>query len=219
MASGFEILGLISAIITITDTTIEVYNAIKDLNELPEAFQQVNHRLPLVKEILEEVKRQAKNATSSEAKALKGVLESCEKKAKELQQIFIGISKESTGSKFIISVYRPLVLKLGKKARVEDLMDGILDDLGLLAAHQIFQTAMQRQIKPLEQARQELANVPPSLPDSEFEGKPGVAHQYGDGNRQNNVFGGTQNNVEGNYYDAKGDQNFGTIPNLDYKME
>ena len=213
MASGFEIFGLISAIITITDTTIEVYSAIKDLHELPEAFQQVNYRLPLVKEILEDVKKRAKNASSSEAKALKGVLESCEKKAKELQKIFIEIAKESTSSKFIISVYRPLVLKLGKKARVEDLMDGILNDLGLLAAHQVFQTAMQRQVKPLEKAREELANVPPSLPDSEFEEKPGAANQYGDGNRQNNVFGGTQNNIEGHYFDAKGDQNFGTIPN------
>ena len=44
--------------------------------------------------------------------------------------------------------------------------------------------------------------------------QPGVAaNQYGDSNRQYNLFGeGTQKIADGHYFEAKGDQNFGMIP-------
>lgn len=49
--------------------------------------------------------------------------------------------------------------------------------------------------------------------------KPGVANQYGENNRQYIMFSeGTQKNTEGHYFEAKGDQNFGTIPPIERKM-
>ncbi|KAK3681825.1 hypothetical protein B0T22DRAFT_445427 [Podospora appendiculata] len=45
--------------------------------------------------------------------------------------------------------------------------------------------------------------------DRDRDEQPGTASQHGDGNRQFNNFGtGSQKNVDGNYFEAKGDQNF-----------
>ncbi|KAL8381644.1 hypothetical protein RB595_005771 [Gaeumannomyces hyphopodioides] len=211
MASGFEILGLIGNTINIIETTIAVYDAIKNLRELPGAFQEVNNRLPLVKLALENAKGRATNAKpGNEATALKKLVASCEKKAKKLHDIFMEIAQKSTSREFVVAAYRSIVLKLGKKARVETLMDDILKDLGVMATHDVFQAAMKERIAEVDKARQELAEVPPSLPDSDLEDKAGAASQIGDNNRQYNNFGeGTQKNVDGNVYEAQGNMSFG----------
>ncbi|KAL2809263.1 hypothetical protein BJX63DRAFT_435318 [Aspergillus granulosus] len=178
MALEFEILGLISSTITIVELTIEVYNTIKDLHGLPEAFWQVSDWFPLVKDILADARSQIKNTNSSnKATAPKKLLESCKKKVKELQNIFIGIAKESTSGEFIISVYQAIVLKLGKKSRVENLINNILKDLGILAAHNLFRAAMQNRVEEVERARQELEKVPLLLPDSNLDETPSSAKQ------------------------------------------
>ncbi|KAK3682386.1 hypothetical protein B0T22DRAFT_521656 [Podospora appendiculata] len=49
--------------------------------------------------------------------------------------------------------------------------------------------------------------------DRDRDEQPGNASQHGDGNRQFNNFGtGPQKNVEGNYFEAKDDQDFGIVP-------
>ena len=63
----------------------------------------------------------------------------------------------------------------------------------------------------------ERRRVPPSVPDSACDDQPAAAAMFGNGNRQFNAFGGTQNNVDGNFFEAKGDQYFGTIPSKDTK--
>ncbi|KAK3687145.1 BCS1 N terminal-domain-containing protein [Podospora appendiculata] len=51
-----------------------------------------------------------------------------------------------------------------------------------------------------DKAKQELANVSPSLSESDRDEQPGTASQHGDGNRQFNNFGtGPQKNVDSNY--------------------
>lgn len=50
------------------------------------------------------------------------------------------------------------------------------------------------------------ANHPPAE-------QPGLANQYGDNNRQYNLFSeGTQKIVDGHYFEAQGNQNFGMVP-------
>ena len=129
-------------------------------------------------------------------------LSSCEEKADKLLEIFQKIDKNSKGE-YIPSVYRSIAIKLGKH-RVETLMNGILEDLGLLAVHHVFRAVMQQQVGLLDQAKQELANVAPSLPDSDFDEQPGAANQFGDGNRMLNNFGGSQKNIEGGNYESGG---------------
>lgn len=210
--SGTEISSQIARLVRVTEDIIEAYNAIKDLCGLPEAFQEVNKCLPLVEQTLRDAKIPARKKNSADnAKALETLLNSCEDKADKLLEIFQKIAKK-TREEYIPSVYQSCALKQGKHG-VETLIDSILEDLGVLAAHQVLQAATQKQVEPLATAREELAKVPPSLPDSDFDSEPGTASQYSDRNRQYNLFrSGTMKNVDGHYFEAKGNQHFSTIP-------
>ena len=217
MATGIEIVGLISGTITIVDTIIKAYEAIKDLRGLPEAFQQVNDRLPLLKNTLADAREQAENADSTDdPAALKDLLVSCEKKAKELRDIFLAIVKNSTSGEPVIAVYRSIVLKLGKKSRVEALMNDILKDLGVLAAHSMFRAATHKRVEEVEKAREELEKVLPSVPDSAFDEGGGGSYTAGR-DMFNYIASGsaTLKRVEGNNYETQGNQGsiyYGTAP-------
>lgn len=202
----------IAGLIEVTEDIVEAYGSIKDLSSLPEAFQEVHKRLPLVEQTLRVAKIPAKKLKSADdAKALKTVLYSCDEKADKLREIFEKIGKKSK-DQYESSVYRAIIIKQGKH-RVETLMDGILEDLGVLVAHRIFSAELQKQVGPLAKAREELAEVSPSLADSDLADKPEAASQYGDNNRQYNLFGeGTQKIADGHYFEAMGNQNFGIIP-------
>lgn len=138
--SGLDIPCQIAGLIGVTEDTIEAYDAIKDLYGLPKAFQAVNKRLLLVEQTLRDAKGLARKVKSSDAKALETLLESCEDKADKLLEIFKKIGKKST-DEYDFSTYWSIAAKLGKH-RVEILLDGILGDLGTLAAYGVFQTAM-----------------------------------------------------------------------------
>ncbi|KAF4333419.1 n-terminal acetyltransferase A auxiliary subunit [Fusarium beomiforme] len=205
---AIEIPNQIAGLIRVTEDIIEAYEAIKGLRGLPEAFHEVNKWLPLIEQTLREIKSPGRQVTSADdAKALETPLKSCEDKADKLLEIFQKIASKSK-DEYVPSVYRAIAIKLGKH-RVETLMDAILKDLEVLIAHRAFEAVTQKQVEPLAMARKELAKVLPSLPDTDLDEQPGSAIQYGDGNRQYNSFGlGTQKNVDGNYFEAKGDQNF-----------
>lgn len=202
----------IAGLSEVAEDIVAAYDSIKDLRGLPEAFQEVNKRLPLVEQTLRDAKSPAKKLKSTkDVKALESVLYRCDKKADKLLQIFAKVGEKSK-DQYDSSVYRAVVIKQGKY-RVETLMDGILEDLGVLVAHSIFPAETQRQVQPLAKAREELAMVSPSLADSDLADQPGAANQYGDNNRQYNLFGeGTQKMVDGHYFEAKGNQNFGIMP-------
>ncbi|KAJ4287136.1 hypothetical protein N0V88_007758 [Collariella sp. IMI 366227] len=210
--SATEIPAQITRLIQVTEGTMEVYDTVKDLRGLPEAFQEVNKCLLLVEPTLREAKTPAKKVKSTDdANMLETRLYNCEEKAENLLEIFQKIARKRT-EEFVPSVYRSIAVKLGKH-RVETLMGGILEDLLALVTHQEFQAVTQNRVGPLEKARQELAKVSPSLSESDLDEQPGTATQHGDGNRQFNNFGtGTQKNVDGNYFEAKGSQNFGMVP-------
>lgn len=205
----------IACLSEVTEDIVGTYNSIKDLHGLPEAFQEVNKRLPLVEQTLRNAKSPAKKLKSADdVKALETVLYSCDQKADKLLQIVAKVGKKSK-DQYDSAVYRKIAIKQGKH-RVETLMDGILEDLGALVAHNMFPAEIQRQIEPLAKAREELAKVPPSLGDSDLTEQAGAANQYGDNNRQYNLFSeGTQKVADGHYFEAKGNQNFGIIPAKD----
>ncbi|KAK4031371.1 hypothetical protein C8A01DRAFT_21391 [Parachaetomium inaequale] len=177
------------------------------------AYQSLStDMLPLVEQTLREAKAPAKKVKSTDDSNMLGTrLDNCEEKADDLLEIFQKIARKST-QEYVPSVYRSIAVKLGKY-RAETLMGGMVEDLLALVAHHVFQAVMQKQVEPLEKARHELANVSPSLSESDLDEQAGTASQHGDGNRQFNNFGtGTQKNVDGSYFEAKGDQNFGMVP-------
>lgn len=185
------------------------YNTIKHLSDLPEAFHESSKYLQLVETTLQKAQAPARKLKSADdANVLETHLDSCEEKAGNLNEIFQKIGRNPR-EKYDASVYRSIAVKLGKH-RVETLMVGILGDLEVLDVFHV----MQKQVELLKSAKQELANVPPSLSDSDLDEQPGTAYQYGSGNRQFNQSGaGTQKNAGGNYFEASGgDQNFGMIP-------
>lgn len=210
--SGPDIPRQIINLIQVTKDIIEAFGSIKNISSLPEAFQETNKRLPLVEQTLRYAKNSAKKLKSAEdAQALQIVLYSFDEKANKLLEIFQKLGEYSQ-DEYDSSVYREIIINKGKQ-RVETLMDGILEDLGFLVANKVFLEEMHRQIEPLAKAREELAEVSPSLADSDLANRPRAANQYGANSRQYNLFGGgIQRTAEGHYFEAHGSQNFGTVP-------
>lgn len=212
--SGLEIFGLIASLGGITGAIIETYGAIRNLHGLPEAFNEVNSRLPLVQSTLDSIKSQVDRLTPpDEEAAVASLLGNCIKKAEELLRIFEKISRKSEG-RFAASVYTSIVTKLGKKHRVETLMRDILKDLNVLMANRAFQTVPQAQSDELAGARDSLAQTCLDQPDSGGDGDPGRggASQTGPRSRQYNNFGGSQRFVNGHSFEANRDQYFGRVP-------
>ncbi|KAJ5998859.1 hypothetical protein N7451_006669 [Penicillium sp. IBT 35674x] len=207
-----EIYRQIIGLIGVTENIMAAFDSIKDLANLPGAFQEASNWLPLVERILRDAKSSAEKLKSTEdVQALKTILYSCDRKADNLLGIFEQLGEQSKGE-YHSSVYQGIVIKQGKQ-RVETLMDGILEGLGALVTHKAFLGEMHNQISLLAKGREHLAGVCPSLADSDLADQPGTANQYGENSRQYNLFGeGTQRIADGHYFEAKGNQNFGIIP-------
>ncbi|KAE8156907.1 hypothetical protein BDV40DRAFT_280017 [Aspergillus tamarii] len=202
----------ITSLIEVTEGIVEAYNPIKDLRGLPETFRTVNSLLPFIRQILRDAKRPTKRVLSAnDTEALKTALYGCTEKANKLLEILKKIAKKTNGQ-FNSSVYRAIIIQHGKH-RVETLADGILQDLGALVTLPIYPADMQRQIESLENAREVLAKVSPSLADSDLAEPPRAANLYGDHSRQYNQFGeGGQRMADGHYFEARGNQTFGMFP-------
>ncbi|RSL42799.1 hypothetical protein CEP54_015353 [Fusarium duplospermum] len=72
-------------------------------------------------------------------------------------------------------------VRVGKKGRVESLMSDILKDVTTLTGYRVFQTATQQQVEELKKAIEDMAQVEPSLSDSEFEEKTTSITHHGQG--------------------------------------
>ncbi|GCB25134.1 hypothetical protein AAWM_08019 [Aspergillus awamori] len=210
--SSPEVVRQITDLIGVIEQLMAAFDSIKDLSNLPEAFQEASNWLPIVERTLRDVKSSAEKLKSAEdVRALKTALYSCDKKADNLLDIIEQLGEKSKGE-YHSSVYQGIVMRQGKQ-RVETLMDGILESLGALVTHKAFLGEMHNQINLLAKGREDLAGVCPSLADSDLADLPGAANQYGENSRQYNLFGeGTQRIADGHYFEAKGNQNFGILP-------
>ena len=132
-AEAMTILGIISSVISIVDGTKQVYDAASNTNGLPEAFREVAARLPIVRDILDSAKRHFREEDTNEesCKAAKKVVEKCQSKAQNLEDIFKKVIPADDASR--AERYFSAVRSVGKGNRVETLMKGMLEDLQLLA--------------------------------------------------------------------------------------
>ncbi|KAF7919155.1 uncharacterized protein EAE98_009475 [Botrytis deweyae] len=207
------VLGIISSIISIIETTKQVYDAIEDEAGLPKNFKKSATKLPLISQLLEDAERYFNTATDELIKAaFTPTLENCEiqaiqLQAIQLQELFEKVMPKGSDSRW--DRYVKAARTIGKKGRVESLIGGILDDLQLLATR-FPQVITSRGKEKLENAIEEVAKMEPSLPDG-FEQMPAYAH-YGSGAQNNNTGGGTQNNNNsaGNQNNGPGQQFIGT---------
>ena len=167
------VLGLISSIITIVDTTKKVYDAATNKTGLPKVFGECAVKLPLVKNILESIEES--NVDEKGCKEAKEVTEGCKKKASMLEGLFQKVIPADGASR--LQRYYKAVKILGKGNEVESLMKGILEDLALLNSERIIEMPTRAQQEQIAKAISEIFDVPKSVPDDLFqETSPNVNH-------------------------------------------
>ena len=171
-----------------------------------------------MQETLEIAQRQLQDGSidKTSVKAIEPVIRSCQEKAKAMLEIFQQIEKAEKDAKDakaakdgpVLDLYRKTVLRLGKAHRVEALMQDILKGLKALAINQLFKLVTQDQIARLEKAIQELSEVEPSVPDSDFEtaGTMNVNQNIAAGGKGNQAInrGENQDNTFGNKFQSGG---------------
>ncbi|RYP42862.1 hypothetical protein DL768_010175 [Monosporascus sp. mg162] len=163
--SGAEVIGLISGIIAIVNATIKVHDAAANASGLPEAFNDVATRLPLVRNTLQIICGHLNTTSPDEesCKVMKPVLERCEDRARRLEQIFEKVVPQADASR--MERYWRTARTLGKGDTVESLMKGILDDVQLLTGNRVTKLAAGAEITELIRAAIEgVSAIPSSLP-------------------------------------------------------
>lgn len=175
------VLGLISSIITIIDTTKKVYDAATNKTGLPKAFVECAEKLPLVKNILESIEKG--NVYEKECKEAKGVVEGCKRKASTLEELFQKVIPADGASHR--QRYYKAVKTLGKGNEVESLMRGILEDLALLNSERIMKTPTKTQQEQIAKAISEIRDVPKSVPDDLFQETGATINHSGSGTEYN----------------------------------
>ncbi|KAE8309804.1 hypothetical protein BDV41DRAFT_580211 [Aspergillus transmontanensis] len=133
--SGVELLGVLSAIITVLDATTTLYHARKDIR-LSETFEVAARRLPVLLHILQTFKatlEPLKDSLSSDVcQALEETLNNCEEKARSLSEIFTKVLSGPTDSVSWRQRYSKIVHRLGQRNKVDSLMIAITQDVQLL---------------------------------------------------------------------------------------
>jgi len=159
------VLGIISSVIAIVDGAMQVYNAAGNAQGLPEAFQEVAGRLPIVENILRSAHQQIKDGTvdNEACKGMIHIAEACQSKAKRLEVIFEKVLPEEDASR--MERYLKAVRTLGKGNRVELLMKGMLEDVQLLADSHSMRAVTTEQAEQIVQALSDVSALPPSLDD------------------------------------------------------
>ncbi len=209
-AEFLAVIGGISAILSIANSIADVYNTVKNLHGLPDAFSVVAARLPIVRDILESAKRHVEAEEDEDiCKGIKHIVERRETNANTLKGIFEEV-KPNDGAWKVDRYYKAVKAK-GKGNKVETLMTNILKDVQLLDSQHGMKTATEEQQKEILAAIKELSDVPPSVPDSEFH-DPGVTmNQYGSGTQQYTGHGNSYASSGGPIFNAGDHQtiNFG----------
>ncbi|KFY36599.1 hypothetical protein V495_07752 [Pseudogymnoascus sp. VKM F-4514 (FW-929)] len=206
-AGGGLVFDAISAIISIIDTTRNVYEAVEDDAGLPTNFKKSAMKLPLILKLLEHAEEYVNNETDESIKdAFTPTLEDCKVQAIQLQGLFETVIPGEADSRW--DRYMKAARTIGKRGRVESLVGGILDDLQLLSTRFPGVTTP-REDNQLAMAIEEVTRMEPSLPDG-FEQTPTYAY-YGSGAQNIHLGRGNQySNGPGNQLNGPGNQYIGT---------
>lgn len=204
--SGLEVIGAISAVIAILDSSIKVYDSAQKDLKLSETFKTVRCRLPVLLDTLKTCESDLQPVRDSlpvdVCEGLETILTRCDDTAGRLREIFEKVLPERGDT--WQQRYAKVAKKLGKGSKVEELMVCITEDVQLVVNHHAVKSARPEQMHALEEIIKEMRSVQSSLPE-------------GEGSRQNfNSQGGAQtnnvNNSSGqqiNNNAAVGTQNFG----------
>jgi alkaline phosphatase len=200
--SGAEVplvVGLISGIISIVDATKKVYDAVKDKDRLPVAFREVAIRLPIVYDTLEATGKYIEKHPADGC-LIENLIKSCDTRAKLLRDIFEKVAAPEKGKDSRADRYLKAVRVMGKGARVESLVKGILEDLQLLVGNHLVHVTSDEQNQALAASIKDVSDIEPSIPDEALSETSNSFYQSGGGNMFN-TFGG-----KNQYYLGGGNQ-------------
>ncbi|KAI8299445.1 hypothetical protein K4K61_010646 [Colletotrichum sp. SAR11_59] len=184
MSGAEAVIGLIAGVIGLLEAANKAYDTIKDIAGLPKAFEEVSQRIPLVLQILEHAKTNAEQAPGQTINAITPVITACKREAEVLNDILVKLANGDSG--WDQNKYVQMVKCKGKKARVEDLMRKIVENVHFLASDKTMKLATAQQLQELRLAVDGLIHVEPSAPD-EISGRgDSVTIQHGGSGSQNN---------------------------------
>jgi hypothetical protein len=159
--SGLDVIGGISAIISLLDASIKIYDSARNDIKLSSTFEVVRRRLPVLLHILETCENHLKSRKDAIPKdvcdALEKSLDACDAKASNLRSIFEKVipGESDTWKKRYLKVLR----RLGKGNKVEELMRSITEDVQLVANHNVVQSANPQQNLELENIIKEMNSI------------------------------------------------------------
>lgn len=167
---------LLASALTFISAIVATYETINKIAGLPKAFDEVRKDLPLVQRILKDahVRISESKPPTDEYDEILAIVTPCNLKVKELSRIFDEVQEKCKGDQDakdwakVSAIYHKAIRGI-KAHRVETLMDEILKGVKRLALNQLFKTAMQKDLKAIEKAIEELSKVEPSLADSDFD--------------------------------------------------
>lgn len=165
---------VVASSITFVSTIISAYNAISGLNQLPQEFQEVERRLPLVDNTLRRIQGQLREELIDDSieSTIRDSLSRCDDFGRKLKDIFDGIQAYDTREGSALVRYKKTLVskgkQIGKAHRVETLMTGMLTCVKDLADNYIFRLATQDQVAQLASAIDALSHIMSSVTDADF---------------------------------------------------
>ncbi|KAB8256696.1 TPR-like protein [Aspergillus pseudonomiae] len=218
--SGLDVIGSISAIISLLDTSIKIYDSARNDIKLSSTFEAVRRRLPVLLHTLETCKNhlELRKDTIPEdvCHALEKSLDACDAKASNLRGIFEKVipGESDTREKRYLKILR----RLGKGNKVEELIRSITEDVHLITNHDMVQSANPQQNLELDDILKEMNSVDSSAPDEE---NLGMTFMNGGGTQYNYVHRGHGpyhvNSGSGKQYIAE-HQSFVVKPETDFSF-
>jgi hypothetical protein len=199
--SGVEVLGGISARITLVDFSKQLLDAARDANGLPEAFRVVRDQLPLIARTLRNAQDRSQAAVEDDLVAVGPGLKSCELQAQRLKEILQKVMVADTDGR--LERYKKYVKTVGKGHRVETIAQHIFEQLQLLQTNHVFSNVATKD--DLQAAVAKLEEATPSLDEEDgtyISNGSGPINVARDNAKQ------TNNNFSGEFK-PQGDMNFG----------
>lgn len=183
--SGLEVIGGISAVISILDASVKIYDKAQKDIKLPETFKVVRRRLPIILHTLETYENHLEPRKTSIPEdvwtALNETVDTCEKKAGNLRTIFEKIFRGQSDT--WKTRYSKVLHSLGKGNKVEELMLGLTEDVQFTVNHHAVMFADGEQ-RELEDIIEEMKSMMSSISDEE---SPTMSFSSGGGPQTNNI--------------------------------
>ena len=185
------IVGLILGTIDIVNSTATFYQSFKDDGQ-PKEFRSIVAKFPLILEILETAKKDEAERSLNESGRSKAEdnIRTCTEKIEALKKIFAAVLRHDDDN--WLERYKKAIIGLSKGKRAEELMREIMEHIELVTCDKLMGTATRTQIEKLQEAIQEMLDMPSSISDDD---RPIIQNHTGSGHNNNISNRSTNNNT------------------------